>query len=121
MAKKTGVLVLHDGADQYLDELYERFPAVEFRIVREPAGLEAARDFPAAIAYSCVTDGFPRTEHARLRDWQGLDWVHVGGSGFDHLVARGQPGFLMTNGAGVLAQELAQTLLGALIALFAGR
>lgn len=120
MARKTGVLVLHDGADQYLDELHQRFPAVEFRVVREPAGLAAAREFPAAIAYSCVTDGFPRTEHARLRDRQGLDWVHVGGSGFDHLVAGGPPGFLLTNGAGVLAQELALTLLGALIALNRG-
>ncbi|MEZ5860736.1 MAG: D-2-hydroxyacid dehydrogenase [Geminicoccaceae bacterium] len=120
VAKGIGVLVLHEGADQYLEELHRRFPAVEFRVVREPAGLAAARGFPAAIAYSCVTDGFPRTEHARLRDWPGLDWVHVGGSGFDHFVADGPPGFLLTNGAGVLAQELAQTLLGALLALNRG-
>ncbi len=120
MAKRIGALVLHEGADQYLDELHRRFPAVDFRIVRQPAGLAAARDFPAAIAYSCVTDGFPRTEHGRLRDWPGLDWVHVGGSGFEHLVAGGPPGFLLTNGAGVLASELAQTLLGALIALNRG-
>ncbi|MCB1990176.1 MAG: hypothetical protein KDG49_01815, partial [Geminicoccaceae bacterium] len=120
VAKRMGVLVLHEGVDQYLEELRRRFPAVEFQPIRQPAGLEALSGFPAAIAYSCVTDGFPRTEHARLRDWPGLDWVHVGGSGFDHFVADGPPGFLLTNGAGVLAQELAQTLLGALIALNRG-
>ncbi|MEZ5863470.1 MAG: D-2-hydroxyacid dehydrogenase [Geminicoccaceae bacterium] len=119
-AKGIGVLVLHEGADQYLDELHSRFPAIDFRVLRRPAELAAAKDFSAAIAYSCVTDGFPRTEHARLRNRPGLDWVHVGGSGFDHLVADGPPGFLLTNGAGVLAPELAQTLLGALIALNRG-
>ncbi|MCB1887128.1 MAG: hypothetical protein KDH20_05955, partial [Rhodocyclaceae bacterium] len=94
VAKRMGVLVLHEGVDQYLEELRRRFPAVEFQPIRQPAGLEALSGFPAAIAYSCVTDGFPRTEHARLRDWPGLDWVHVGGSGFDHFVADGPPGML---------------------------
>lgn len=115
-----GVLVLHEGLDQYLDELCRRFPTVDLRAVRKPAELPPPRAFSAAIAYSCVTDGFPRAEHARLRHRPGLDWVHVGGSGFDHLVAEGAPGFLLTNGAGVLARELAQTLLGALIALNRG-
>ncbi len=119
-ADRIGALVLHEGVDQYLEELRRRFPGVAFHPVRAPAALEALGDLPATLVYSCVTDGFPRTEHARLRHRPGLEWVHVGGSGFEHMVAGGPPGFLLTNGAGVLAPELAQTLVGALIALNRG-
>lgn len=119
-ADRIGALLLHEGVDQYLDELRRRFSEVDFHPVRAPAELEALGELPASIAYSCVTDGFPRAEHGRLRHRPGLEWVHVGGSGFEHMVAGGPPGFLLTNGAGVLAPELAQTLLGALIALNRG-
>lgn len=116
----TRVLVAHDGADRYADELRARFPGVAFHLVRDPAGLAAAADFRPGVAYSCVTDGFPRDAHGQLAEFKGLDWVHVGGSGFDHLVAAGPPPFQLTNGAGVLAPVLAETLLGALIALNRG-
>jgi phosphoglycerate dehydrogenase-like enzyme len=120
MSEPRRLLVAHENADVWQDELRARFPDLEVQLVRSPEALARARSFPADIAYSCVTDGFPRTEHGRLRDWPGLVWIHVGGSGFDHFTGGAIPGPTLTNGAGVLAPHLAETLLGALIALNRG-
>jgi phosphoglycerate dehydrogenase-like enzyme len=114
------LLVAHENADAWRDALDGRFPDIDYRIVRSAGALAEAADFPATIAYSCVTDGFPRAAHGLLRDRAGLAWIHVGGSGFDHLAGGAGPGPLLTNGAGVLAPFLAETLLGALIALNRG-
>ena len=120
MAEPRRLLVAHENADVWQGELGARFPELEVELARSPEALAGARHFPASIAYSCVTDGFARTAHARLRDRPGLAWIHVGGSGFDHFTGGRVPGPTLTNGAGVLAADLAETLLGALIALNRG-
>ena len=114
------LLVAHENADAWRETLERRFPGIDYRIVRSADALVEATDFPATIAFSCVTDGFPRDAHGRLRGRPGLAWIHVGGSGFDHLAGGADSGPLLTNGAGVLAPYLAETLLGALIALNRG-
>ena len=120
MPEPMRLLVAHENADAWQAELQARFPDLEVRLARSSEALDRARTFPANIAYSCVTDGFLRAEHGRLRDWPGLAWVHIGGSGFDHFTGGAGPGPMLTNGAGVLAPYLAETLLGALIALNRG-
>jgi hypothetical protein len=69
------LLVAHENADAWRSELEARFPGLETRIATSPAAL--GPDFPATIAYSCVTDGFPRGAHGSLRDRPGLAWIHV--------------------------------------------
>lgn len=120
MPEPTRLLVAHENADAWQAELRARFLDLEVALVRSPEELERATPFEPTIAYSCVTDGFPRTAHGRLRDRPGLAWVHIGGSGFDHFTGGAGPGPTLTNGAGVLAPYLAETLLGALIALNRG-
>jgi phosphoglycerate dehydrogenase-like enzyme len=120
MPETPRLLIAHEHADAWRGELVARFPDIEYRIVRSAAELAEAAGFPATVAYSCVTDGFPRQAHGRLRERAGLAWIHVGGSGFDHLASNGGPRPLLTNGAGVLAPFLAETLLGALLALNRG-
>ena len=120
MPEPTRLLVAHENADAWQAELGTRFPDLEVQLVRSPEALDRARTFPADIAYSCVTDGFSRQAHGRLRDWPGLAWIHVGGSGFEHFTGAAPSGPVLTNGAGVLAPYLAETLLGALIALNRG-
>jgi phosphoglycerate dehydrogenase-like enzyme len=119
MPQPPRLLIAHANAAAWSSELEQRFPGLRYATVSSNDSL-AATDFPATIAYSCVTDDFPRTAHAALRDRPGIEWIHVGGSGFDHLAAGDGPGPLLTNGAGVLAPYLAETLLGALIALNRG-
>lgn len=120
MPETPPLLIAHEHADLWCSELRARFPGLPCRLVRSAGELDAAAGFPARIAYSCVTDGFPRQAHRRLRERAGLRWIHVGGAGFDHLVSDATPAPLLTNGGGVLAPFLAETLLGALIALNRG-
>jgi len=120
MPEAERLLVVHENADQWTTELAARFPGLEHHVVRSAEALDAARDLAPTIAYSCVTDGFPRRAHGRLRDWPSLAWIHVGGSGFDHFIGAATAGPALTNGAGVLAPYLAETLLAALMALNRG-
>lgn len=120
MSDLPRLLVAHENAEAWTPELRARCPQLELCVVRTPEELDRARGFAADIAFSCVTDGFPRAAHARLREWPGLAWIHVGGSGFDHFTGGTAPTPLLTNGAGVLAPFLAETLLGAMIALNRG-
>ena len=120
MPEPVLLLVAHEHADGWLAELEARFPGLEHVVVRTAGALEAARDRAPTIAYSCVTDGFPRTAHGHLRRWPSLAWIHVGGSGFDHFSSGSDTAPTLTNGAGVLAPDLAETLLAALMALNRG-
>jgi phosphoglycerate dehydrogenase-like enzyme len=119
MAKPPHLLVAHAEADRWSAELEARFPGLGYTIVRSPEELAASAG-TADVAYSCVTDTFPRAAHGTLRYRPGLAWIHVGGSGFDHLAGAGGPTPLLTNGAGVLAPFLAETLLAAMLALGRG-
>lgn len=119
MQQPPRLLIAHANADAWSGELETRFPELRFTIARGADALRAT-DCPATVAYSCVTDDFPRTAHAELRHRLGIEWIHVGGSGFDHLAAGAGSGPRLTNGAGVLAPFLAETLLGALIAMNRG-
>lgn len=114
------LLVAHENAEIWLAELKARFPGLDHHVARTAEALDAARHLAPTIAYSCVTDGFARMAHGRLRDWPSLAWIHVGGSGFDHFAGRSAAGPTLTNGAGVLAPFLAETLLAALMALNRG-
>jgi phosphoglycerate dehydrogenase-like enzyme len=120
MPERPRLLLAHENADAWEGELRSRFPDLDYRLVRSAAELDQTDAYPANVVYSCVTDGFPRTEHGRLRDRPGVLWIHVGGSGFDHFAGGPASGPTLTNGVGVLAPYLAETLLGALVALNRG-
>ncbi len=120
MPEPERLLVAHENADSWLAEFEARFPGLDHHVARTAEALDAVRDLAFTIAYSCVTDGFPRTAHRELRDWPSLAWIHVGGSGFDHFTGGSRAGPSLTNGAGVLAPYLAETLLAALMALNRG-
>lgn len=120
MPEPALLLVAHENADRWTAELESRLPQLAYHVVRSAEALDAARGLAPTIAYSCVTDGFPRKAHGALRDWPSLAWIHVGGSGFDHVTSDASAGPTLTNGAGVLAPYLAETLLAALVALNRG-
>ena len=120
MPEPVLLLVAHENADRWTADLRTRFPKLAYHVVRTVEALDAARGLAPTIAYSCVTDGFPRKAHGTLRDWPSLAWIHVGGSGFDHFAGGSDTGPTLTNGAGVLAPVLAETLLAALMALNRG-
>lgn len=115
------LLVVHEHAHGWLPELRRRFPGLAALPCTEAAELPGliAR-FRPTIAYSCKTAGIPGPAHRPLLEAPDLAWLHVGGSGYDHLAGWEQRPLVLTNSRGVLAPYLAETLMGALLALATG-
>jgi len=120
MPEPLKLLIAHENADGWLAELKRRWPGLEPHVARTADELERLADEPFDIAYSCVTDGFPRQHHGRVRRQRGLRWLQIGGSGYDHLLPFPETGLILTNAAGVLAPVLAETVLAAIMALNRG-
>jgi phosphoglycerate dehydrogenase-like enzyme len=115
------VLLVDEHAGAWVGRLRQRFPDLPVEACTEAAalpGLLAA--FRPTIAYSCKTDAIPGPAHRPLLDCPSLAWLQVGGSGYDHLAGWESRPFLLTNGKGVLAPYLAETVMGALLALSFG-
>jgi phosphoglycerate dehydrogenase-like enzyme len=115
------VLLVHEHGLSWLPRLRRRFPGIEAEACTRPEALPGRlAAFRPTVAYSCKTEGFPGPAHRALLDAPELAWLHVGGSGYDHLAGwEGRP-FVLTNSRGVLAPFLAETLMGALLALSSG-
>jgi phosphoglycerate dehydrogenase-like enzyme len=115
------LLIAHDRADLYLAELRRRFPGLEVEVCRRGEALPGLLErFRPTIAYGCKTDGFGGPAQRPLSACPSLRWLHVGGSGFDHLQQWDAERLLVTNSRGVLAPFLAEVAIGAMIALAFG-
>jgi phosphoglycerate dehydrogenase-like enzyme len=115
------LIIVHEHAPAWLDRLKARFPDLDVAVCPEPEALPAMlAAFRPTIAYSCKTDGFPGPAHRPLLDVPSLTWLHVGGSGYDHLEGWQHRPFVVTNSRGVLAPHLAEAAIGALVALSFG-
>jgi len=115
---ETRLLIAHDAVELYSEELRRRFPDLAIEVAGDPQALgEAIARFCPTIAYSCVTHGFARHHHRQLVDCPTLRWLHVGGSGFEHLGSWDPARLTVSNGQGVLAPFLADMVMGAIIAL----
>ena len=115
------VLLLHDRPQLYLDALRARFPAINFTTCTEPDGIAAA--LAAArpqVVFSCKCAGLPGPVHRAALDWLDVQWIQVAGTGFDHLQPVDRGDVVITNGAGVLAPFMAETVLGAMLMLNTG-
>lgn len=115
------VLIAHNEPDDFRDTFAARFPDVEFvyaatgQAIRE--GL--VRHDPEAV-FSIKHPEFPASAHAAIPAHPSVRWIHVGGSGFDHLIPWDAERITVTNGAGVLAPYLAETVTGAMFVLNRG-
>lgn len=115
------VAVLHDEPDDFRDLLEQRFPQIEFHYAdaseRILPVLQACN--PEAVL-SIKHPGFPGPLHRPSVEHPSVRWVHVGGSGFDHLVPWEAERITVTNSAGILSPYLAETVTGAILALNGG-
>ena len=118
MNTPTKVLIAHDQAELYLDHFSKRFPNVDYRVAGNAADIRTLQaDWSPTVAYSCTTHTFARNEHQSIQDLPSIQWIHVGGSGYEHFDGRDQNRIRLSNGVGVLAPFLADTVMGAMIAL----
>ena len=115
------VLVVHSDPDDFRDTFVSRFPDVEFVYAATGQGVgEALARHAPEVVFSIKHPGFPASVHASIPAYPSVRWIHVGGSGFDHIVPWDAGRITVTNGAGVLAPYLAETVTGALFMLSRG-
>ncbi|MAJ62862.1 MAG: hydroxyacid dehydrogenase [Alphaproteobacteria bacterium] len=112
------VLVLHTEPADCLKVLQSRFPGQEFEVATHGEmlpGVLAATD--PEIVFSISGPAFPRDSLRAVFEHPTVKWVQLGGSGYDHLPDWDRDKVQVTHCAGVLAQSLAETITGAMLAI----
>ena len=115
------VLVAHNEPDDLRNLLAARFSDVEFVYAPTAQGvIEALARHDPEVVFSLKHPGFPAPAHAPIPAHPSVRWIQVGGSGFEHLAPWDTARIIVTNGAGVLAPFLAESVTGAMLALGCG-
>ncbi len=115
------VLIAHNDPDDFRDLLAARFPDVEFAYAVTAKGvLDSLGRHDPEVAFSIKHPGFPSAAHAPIPAHPSVRWIQIGGSGFDHLLPWDTERVTVTNGAGVLAPYLAESVTGGMLALGCG-
>ncbi len=115
------VLIAHNEPDDFRDLLAARFPDVRFvYAATAPEVVRGLQEHDPEVVFSVKHPGFPGPAHAPIPHHRSVRWIQVGGSGFDHLAPWDASRVTVTNGAGVLAPYLAETVTGAMLALGCG-
>ena len=112
------VLVIYDEPRAVGALLERSFPETAFAYASSPAEVEPAlsNGDPQAVL-SLKHAGFPGETHRPAILHPSVRWFHVGGSGYEHVLPWDPRRVTVTNCAGVLARDLAETVTGAMLAL----
>ncbi|GMG84072.1 D-2-hydroxyacid dehydrogenase [Paralimibaculum aggregatum] len=112
------VLIYAEEAAEIAAHLAARLPGERLLPVTGPAGLGAALAETPEIAFTIKARSLPEADHRRVLGAPSLRWFQVGGSGYEHVAGHWDPARVtVTNCVGVLAPFLAETCIGAIIAL----
>lgn len=112
------ILIIHACADELRGILERSFPQLRFHYAENTEQTEAllVKHNPQAV-FSISHDDLPAKTLRMAGVYPSVKWCHVGGSGIDKMLPWRNEHGVMTNGAGVLAHYLAETVLGAMLAL----
>ena len=115
------VAILHDTPEDCRDLLEARFPALDFRYATSGEEvLPVLEESDPEAVLSIKHPGFPGPTHRPSVLHPSVRWVHVGGSGYDHMTPWDPERVTLTNSTGVLSPYLAETVIGAILALNGG-
>jgi phosphoglycerate dehydrogenase-like enzyme len=115
------ILVLHDAPQELQPLFARRCPGAAVRFAASPAEVgPALSEHAPTCVFSIKHSGFPGPAHRPVATHPTVRWVHVGGSGFEHLGVWDPTAVTVTNSAGVLAPFLAETALAAMLSLAVG-
>jgi len=116
MAEKTTKVLVHDDHAHLYQDLLEAEAGISFIVHDRYAGLDAAaRAFEPEVVMNFRFAGNPYPREAFI-DLPSLRWVHVSGSGSDHLAPWDRDRVTVTNCAGFQADVMAEYAVGAILA-----
>ena len=112
------VLIYADNAETLAAGLRMLHPGETIHAVNRPDALAAALEVHRPeVVFSINSPALGRASHRPILDAPSVRWLHVGGSGYEHVLGWDAGRLTVTNCAGVLAPFLAETVIGALLAL----
>lgn len=112
------VLVIHDRPDDFGDLLRSRFPDLPIAYATAPDEVESKlRESNPQAVFSIKHPGFPAASHRPILEHPSVEWIQIGGSGFEHFLGWDTQRITLTNCAGVLSRFLAETVTGAMLML----
>lgn len=115
MTTRPRVLIACEAAETVASLIDAEALGVDLHVATTP---DAARSGPEPeIAFTVKPGGFGLDFHQWLVSRPGFRWLHVGGSGYDHVGDWTADRVTVSNCAGVLAPFLAQTCFGAIVAM----
>ena len=115
------ILIYADHADHLAADLRARFPTETVHAVDQPDALPAALEsHRPEVVFSINSPTLGGATHRPILDARSVRWLHVGGSGYEHVLGWDAARLTVTNCAGVLAPFLAETVIGALLAMNSG-
>lgn len=112
------VVVIYPRPEDFREYLATRFPDIHFcyAVDFEEVGKQLTENEPEAI-FSIKMPELSPPAHHEAANFPSVRWVHVGGSGYEHLGSWDRDRTVVTHSAGVLAPYLAETVIGAMLAL----
>ena len=115
------VLIYADNAGPLAADLRARCPGETVHAVDRPDALPGAlQAHRPEVVFAIRSPALGPETHRPILEAPSLRWLHVGGSGYEHVAGRDAGRITLTNCAGVLAPFLAETVIGALMALNCG-
>ena len=114
-------LIYGENAKALAAQVHAALPQEDVAIATRPEDLAPALAEHAPDAVFSIKSMLlgPET-HAPILTAPSVRWLHVGGSGYEHVVGRDAGRLTLTNCVGVLAPFLAETVIGALVAMNSG-
>ena len=83
----TTVLVVYDKPEEFRKTLESRFPGISFNYATSPDQVEPMlQACNPQVGLSIQHPWFPGETHRPLIDYPSVEWVHVGGSGYEQFV-----------------------------------
>ncbi|MCE9577325.1 MAG: D-2-hydroxyacid dehydrogenase [Deltaproteobacteria bacterium] len=117
---RLSLLVLHDRPDELRATLAAIPDAdVAFATAPDEVAPALARTRPDAV-FSIKHSGFPGAAHRPAIEFPTVRWFQVGGSGYEHVAPWDRDRVIVTNCQGVLARQLAETVVAAILAFNRG-
>ncbi len=112
------VLVICDRAEEIRPVLGSRFPGMDIEYASQPEDVGPALErLKPDVVFSLKSPEFPGADHLLALNYPSVRWFQVGGSGYDHIVPWNRERLTVTNGTGVLAPFLSETVLAAMLTL----